>query len=697
MLPLLREELVVYPGPANRAGEPSWTVHDPARNRFFRIDWLTFEILDRWSYGDPALIARSVTTLTPLAAEEADVQSVARFLLDNELLTASSGGATSMLAERRRQRRKSWGEWLLHHYLFVRIPLVRPDAWLGRHVGRIAWLAGPLFLRLTLAALLFGLWQIARQWEAFSASFVNTLSVGGLVGYGATLIFVKILHELGHGFVAKHYGCRVPTMGVAFLVLWPVAYTDVTDTWKLADRRQRLRVACAGVATELAIAVWATAAWAVLPEGPIRGAAFLLATTTWLSAIIVNFNPMMRFDGYYILSDWLDIPNLHDRAFAFARWHLRRLVLGVAEAPPEALPRRTRRMLILLAWVTWLYRLVLYVGIAVLVYHFFVKAVGIALFIVEMWWFILRPIASELKLWWARRPEWSANRRARRSMLAALAVVGLLFLPLPLPVTTTAVLSPQRSYRIVAPEAGRVENVPARIGMQLQTGDLVAVLSSPWAASEASLAEARVEGLRAQIAAAAVDASQRDRLLSLQAELQAAEADLGSREERAGRLDLRALHAGRVVDRDPDLAPGEWIARGTPIAIVADERSWQAFAYLDAEQAARVSVGDTARFVAAGGGSVALRVVGIDRDATRTLPDGLLATTAGGDIAVRVEDAGLVPERSVFRVRLTSTEVPTAHRGHSWRGRLAISGDWSSVGWRYLRAAAALVVREASF
>ncbi len=697
MLPALREDLVVYPGPANGAGEPSWTVHDPARNRFFRIDWLTYEIIGRWSYRDPVLIAQTVSAQTPLSVAEDDVESVARFMLDSELVQADFPAASAFFAERRRQRRKSWGEWLLHNYLFIRVPLIRPDVWLARHVGKAEAFGTALFLRLTLIALAFGLWQVVRQWELFRTAFVDAMNPAGLLAYAITVIAVKIAHEFGHGFVAKHYGCRVPTMGVAFLVLWPVAYTDTTDTWKLDDKRKRLRVACAGVATELAIAAWATALWALLPDGALRTAAFLLATTTWVSAVVVNFNPLMRFDGYYILSDWLDIPNLHDRAFALARWHLRRTLLGVDEPPPEAFPPRTRRTLIALAWVTWLYRLALYIGIALLVYHFFVKAVGILLFIVEMWWFIMRPIARELKLWWERRAGWQTNSRARRTALIGGGALALLFLPLPLPVTATALLSPARTHHVYAPEAGRIAELKVPVGRRVAAGQMLAVIGSPSVASEADLAQARVDGLRQQIAAAAVDVTQRDRLLALQADLQAAEADLASRSQRSDRLELRMPFAGRIVDGDPDLQVGEWVAKGTPIATIANDRRWQAFAYVDARQVDRLAVGDRASFFGRDGSRVPLKIVDIDHDTSRALPSGLYAATTGGDIAAFPQDGGLVPEGAVVRVRLLADEVPSALAGHSWRGQVVIDGAWTSLGWRYARSAIALLVREAGF
>ena len=101
-------------------------------------------------------------------------------------------------------------------------------------------------------------------------------------------------------------------------MLWPVAYTDTNEVWKLTRRDQRLKVAAAGIATELTIAVWAMLAWVWLPDG-LRAMAFLLATTTWVSTVLINASPFMRFDGYFLLSDFLQMPNLHARAFALAR------------------------------------------------------------------------------------------------------------------------------------------------------------------------------------------------------------------------------------------------------------------------------------------------------------------------------------------------------------------------------------------
>ena len=192
-------------------------------------------------------------------------------------------------------------------------------------------------------------------------------------------------------------------MGVAFLVMFPVLYTDTTDAWKLQSRRDRLRIVTAGVRTELYLALIATFLWGVLPDGSLRSAAFFIATTSWVTSVLVNISPFMRFDGYYAFSDLIGVENLQQRAFELGRWRLRRWLWGLNDPLPEPMPRRRARLLILYAWGTWLYRFFLFLGIALLVYHFFFKVLGIFLFIVEVLWFIVMPIFKEVRTWRERR------------------------------------------------------------------------------------------------------------------------------------------------------------------------------------------------------------------------------------------------------------------------------------------------------
>ena len=130
-----------------------------------------------------------------------------------------------------------------------------------------------------------GLALAAQRWDEFVHTFMSNASWQGLLVMGACLSLAKLLHELGHAVTATRFGCRVPAMGVAFLVMWPVLYTDTNEAWKLASRRQRLAIGAAGMASEMALASIALVAWSLLPEGaawgPARSACFVLATSTW--------------------------------------------------------------------------------------------------------------------------------------------------------------------------------------------------------------------------------------------------------------------------------------------------------------------------------------------------------------------------------------------------------------------------------
>ena len=179
-----------------------------------------------------------------------------------------------------------------------------------------------------------GLFLVGRQWDAFVSTFLHFFNWRGAVMYGAVLCLVKVVHELGHAYTATRFGCRVPTIGVAFMVMVPVLYSDVSDSYRLSSKRKRVAIAAAGVVAELGLAAVATVLWAFLPDGPLRSMAFVVATSSWIMSLTVNLNPLMRFDGYYLLADGLGLPNLQDRACAFGQWKLRQLLFGAGSPQP---------------------------------------------------------------------------------------------------------------------------------------------------------------------------------------------------------------------------------------------------------------------------------------------------------------------------------------------------------------------------
>lgn len=708
-LPILREELAIYPGPHLADGQPSWTLHDPVRNQFFRIDWLTFEIISRWSLDELQSIAESVNDDTTLRPDAADVEAVARFLVENQLIKPTGVDNARQFSERLARMRGNWQSWLLHHYLFFRIPLIRPDGWLERWLGWVTPFYSRGFALLTLVALGVGLIEVYRDWGRFSATLMDTFSWSGLVGYGVTLTGIKVLHELGHAFTAKRYGCRVPAMGVAFLVMFPVAYTDTNEVWKLANRHQRLAVAAAGVMTELVVAAWATLAWGLLPEGIPKSIAFMLATTTWIATLAINTSPFMRFDGYFFLSDWLDMPNLHNRSFALARWDLRERLFGLSVQAPEHFSRQRTIWLIVFAYATWIYRLLVFLGIAALVYAFFIKAIGVLLFIVEIGWFVLLPFWNEIKLWpgllkikgqpsgflslLRQRP------RARRSAWLAGLLMLLFVIPWPTRQAASGSLKPAEIFPIYAPAGAQVVTLPWPDGSAVGEGATLLELTSPELQLRWRRAKARLERLRWQASSAGINAEQRQNMQIWEQEEITAQAELDSVHADMALYAPRAPFAGILRDVDPDLRPGLWVGNRERLGVLVKADRWQVETYLDEDSVNRIEVGQQARFFADGleGPVLSLTVRAIDQDAAHVLPNGQLAAQVGGSIMTREKHGQLVPERAVYRVSLSVENEVGSLAQQSWRGHVVIHGRWEAPGLIFLRSAMVLIWRELGF
>ena len=391
-------------------------------------------------------------------SEDADRAFVRR----NELAVVTDEATVRELTARSHRARQTWWQAAAHRYLFLRIPLVRPDRLLDTALPFVRPLLGRGGAIAFLILGLLAAFLVSRRLDAFVSDLAQLLTWQGALLYAVALGVLKTLHELGHAFALKARGGRVPSMGVAFVVLFPILYTDTSDAWLLPRKRDRLTVDLAGVAAELAVAVVATWMWIVLPEGAARSVAFSLAALSWTLSLAVNLNPFMRFDGYYVLSDAAGIPNLQERAFALARWRLRELLFAPGAAAPETFRPRTRRWLVAYAWTTWAYRLVLFTGIALLVYHATFKALGVVLFVAEMFWFVARPVWREVHTW----PP-LVRGSSPRSWLP-FGIVGLvlacLLAPLDRSVTLPAVLEVGQVHELRAPRTGRLRAMTSVAG-----------------------------------------------------------------------------------------------------------------------------------------------------------------------------------------------------------------------------------------
>ena len=695
-LPPLRDDLQILSGTPTPEGVPTWNILDPVRHQYFQIGWAAFQLLSQWHLGSAIRLIEVVSSSTTAKVTQRDVMELIQFLYRHNLTRDAQLGGSQGLFAQAEQAKQHWLLKLLHTYLFFRIPLCNPDRFLQRTLPIVA----PLFTKTALIVVLLigvvGCIGVVRQWESFANTFLYFFSPQGLTAYVLGLVGIKIIHELGHAYTAARYGCRVQTMGVGFLIMVPVLYTDTTDSWKLTLRKQRAAIAAAGTIVELGIAMIATFLWHLCPEGVMKSVLFVLGTTSWITGLFINLNPLLRFDGYYVLSDWLGVPNLQSRAFAFGQWKLREWLFAWGDAPPEALPRPRQRLLTGYAWAIWVYRAIMFLGIAILVYHFFFKVLGIFLFVVEIGWFLAWPVYQEVQVWWKRRGEVMQSWRGRSVGTAVVVMLLAGFIPLDRMVAIPAVLEAQDRATIFSPVPAKILAVKVKEGERVEKGDILVLLESPSLEQDLHRLEERMAALEIRVQREAAFQEDRDDHQVLWETL------LGERKELEGllkiqnQLTIRAPFDGLVTDMASSLHQGRWVNSDLPLAHLINPQRLVVHAYATEEQQVRLTAGNAGWFYADDlerqpryGKIQDLRHLD---ESQFTL--NYLASLYSGPVAVRQDDQGkLTPESSIYRVTL---EVEDA--GEVWkqavRGLVHVEGESRSVVRQLWEHIAAIFIRE---
>ena len=694
--PALREELRLYPGPTELGGGPTWTLYDPTAQRFFRLGWLEAEILNRWNLADPAAIAASICAETTLRPQPAMVDNLKKFLLANNLTAAAGPEDSKRLLEQSR-RKASLALTAVKSYLFIRVPLLRPDAWLAKTLPRVRWLLSYRVLTGLVLGALLGFYLIGRQWSEFSASLTSLMNLEGGLLVLAAIILSKLFHELGHAYAAKALGLKVPSMGVALMCFTPVLWTDTTEAWKLAGRRERLLVGAAGVYAELILAVLAALAWTILPPGGLKTAAAVTAGTTWVMTLAININPCMRYDGYYLLSDYWEMPGLQNRSFALAKWRLREWLFGLGLPAPEIFNPRDGFKLVVYAYFTWIYRFFLFLGIALLVYHLFFKALGIILMLVELVFFIGLPVFREVKHWAGLRQEMRINFRLLRTLSLLLFLLFFFFFPWHGRVEGEALLFAERQTLFFAPQGAQVEELGAGNGEPAAAGQLLFRLRSPDLESRIELAGQKLAAQRLKLSVASLDAGLRAEMAADWEELERLAEDLGGLLARRAELEMRAPTDGRLGDVPVWLQPGSWVAAGEGLGILSGGGSLVA-AYVPEADWSRLQPGGKGKFYALGPGweALDLSIVSVDAQAVTEIRYPELASSLGGPLETHQDAQGrLRPGQAVYRV-LCRVDDP-AFGGRFVVGRVSLEAGRRSLAAAVWNNLLGLLVRESNW
>lgn len=454
--------------------------------------------------------------------------------------------------------------------LALRFPLWDPD----RFLERTLWLARPLLGRtgfaLWLLLMLAGGVAAGLHWSELTHNAADrVLSANNLVLMACIFPLMKLLHELGHAYATKAGGGEVHELGVMLLVLVPIPYVDASASSGFRSKWARAGVGAAGILTELALAAVAALAWAALEPGLARAIAWNVMVLGSVSALLFNGNPLLRYDGYYVMADLVEIPNLDTRSRRYVTYLVQRHLIGLRDATSPVTAPGERSWFLAYAVLAFLYRTAVMLAIALFVAGAFF-AVGVAIAAWAVAQTLVFPLVKAARFV-LTSPRLRRRRRRLRAAtvaggLAAAALAALLLLPLPYATTATGVVALPERAQLRAATEGFVAALRAPSGEQVARGQPLVEMEDPVLAARTEVLRAELAVLEARFVSVNLIDLVQARLVREQ--IERARAQLALSEQRRGALLVAAPHEGRLVVPEAAMLQGRFLRQGDPLGYV---------------------------------------------------------------------------------------------------------------------------------
>lgn len=446
--------------------------------------------------------------------------------------------------------------------LALRLPLIDPDGFLSVTFPLVRPLFSWFGAALWLGVVGWGIVLAATHWQELTADILDRVLIAeSLLLLLLAYPLVKALHELGHAYAIKRWGGRVHEMGLMFLVFLPVPYVDASHSLGFSSKWRRAFVAAAGILVEILLAAIAMIIWSEAESGLVRAFCFNIMLIGGVSTLLFNGNPLLRFDGYYVLSDLIEIPNLGNRANKYMGWLVQRWAFGLDHLPNPASARGEAAWFLFYGTTSFVYRMVIMVAIALVVANQFL-GLGLLLAVWSLVLVLVVPLAKMLHYVFFSPALRRKRGRAVGFVAGVVVVLGLVFVGLRLPYATMAqgvVLVPGEGALVAATE-GVVTEVLAAADAPLRAGDPVLRLTDPLLDARVNLLAATVDERRRRLEA--VEVTDRAAARIAAEELAQAEADLSLARVRQEALILRAPVDGRLVWENPADLEGRFVRQG---------------------------------------------------------------------------------------------------------------------------------------
>jgi len=577
------------------------------------------------------------------------------------------------LRQRRRLHEKTRLKQYIGNPLSLRFPLFDPEKVLARLMPILAPLFTWFGALLWLGTVGWAMVLVAMHWAELSGDAIDRMfSVENLLLLWFVFPLIKLLHEFGHAVATKAGGGEVHEMGVMLLVLMPVPYVDASSATAFRDKGSRMLVGAAGMLVEVFIAALAVFAWVHLEPGTERSIAYNVILVAGVSTLLFNANPLLRYDGYYILADYLEIPNLAQRSNEYVGYLVNRYLFGVEGGTSPVSAGGERGWFVFYAIGSFAYRMIMMVSIAVLVAsRFFVVGVILALWACAS--MLVLPVLKKIE-YLAASPR-LANRR-RRAILATASIVtlaagALLWLPAPSSTRAEGVIWAPEEAQVRAGVDGFVTAVLARRDQPVRKGDVLIRTEDPELEMRARVLQAQIAELDARYSSSILSKRVQAEVINEQKKHLVEALELASR--RQTELQVRSPADGRFVIQDAQNSPGRFVQRGDVLAYVSDSAATtvrvvvpQSEGGLVAHRTRRVEIRPADRI----GKAIEAKIVREVPAATDELPSMTLSLQGGGKIGLDPSKPG--DPKAVEKLFVLDLALPAGEQANLFGGRIYV-------------------------
>ncbi|GAB5561240.1 MAG: hemolysin D [Synoicihabitans sp.] len=664
-------------------GENWFVARDGFTNQFFRFRPEAYDFIARLD-GRKTVeeIWMSCLERAPHSAPgQGEVVSMLAQLYQANLLAADTTADTHRLFERHQKRKKQQLVSQVFGIFFLRMRLFDPDPLLNRTWPFMKWIASKWVAVLWFIWLAFGMSIVAANWDRAMDQSQAVLAPGNLLLLYGAFALAKLIHEFGHAYAVKAFGGEVHAMGITLLVFTPIPYVDATAAWGFRERWKRVVVGLGGMIPELAFAAGAALVWATTGPGTLNSLAYNVMIVASVSTILFNLNPLLRFDGYYILSDLSESPNLQMRSGRQWLYLFEHKALGVKQIDSPADTKAEATWLAVFGVASWCYRMFITIAIIMLVADRYF-GLGLLAGVLTFTGAIIMPAVKAIR-YLIREPR--IERERSKAWAWAMGGIGLVIgflalVPMPNHFRASGIVRAEGSSDVYTQVPGWVTNLEAEPGAVIPKGTTLVTMENPEldtaiAAAQAELTETvgRERQMLANLAAG-IEPTRVRRV--------AAEERVAVLEKDRAALNVSAATEGRWVPQQVDDWNGTWLPRGIRLGeIVGNGSNWEFYAVVQQEYASDLfgaaRDGAEVRFRGSAGHVIPVAEWRVVPGRQSMLPSAALGWVGGGPLEVKTDDPrGMQTVEPFFlvvgKVAADQLERTDATPRALWQGRAGI-------------------------